>query len=336
MTNRALTSKRPKALIAGAGFVLIGAVIIIAAQLSSTPAPDGMVWIPSGEFWMGTDDGPMDERPCHRVRVDGFWMDRTEVTNSQFAEFVKATNYVTVSEQQPDPKKYPGAKPELLVPGSAIFAVPDGEIDLNGPPVWWKYVPGACWKHPEGPGSTIEGRENHPVVHIAWDDAAAYAKWAGKRLPTEAEFEYAARGGLDRKPFIWGDDHPGKNGKWQANIWQGRFPIENTCLDGFKTTAPVGSFPPNGFGLVDMSGNVWEWCQDWYDEGYYRRSPKVNPKGPEQGQRTLEGDEPSRVRRGGSFLCCDDYCRRYVPNARDKNPPDSSASHTGFRCVKDR
>jgi formylglycine-generating enzyme required for sulfatase activity len=296
-------------------------------------APDGMVWVPGGEFWMGTDDGPADERPRHKVYVDGFWMDQTEVTNAQFAKFVAATGYKTVAERPPDPKDYPGAKPENLVPGSAVFVVPPGEVRLDGPPVWWKYVPGANWRHPDGPNSSIAGKDNYPVVHIAWEDAAAYAKWAGKRLPTEAEWEFAARGGLDRKQFTWGDElTPG--GKWMTNSWQGQFPKEDTAKDGFTNVAPAKSFPPNGYGLYDTSGNVWEWCADWYDSQYYRRSPAKNPPGPDFSPGGLqEPDKPSRVRRGGSFLCADNYCRRYLPAARDENPPDSSASHTGFRCV---
>jgi formylglycine-generating enzyme required for sulfatase activity len=298
------------------------------------PAPEGMVWVPGGEFWMGSDDGPADERPRHKVYVDGFWMDQTEVTNAQFAKFVAATGYKTVAERPPDPKDYPGAKPENLVPGSAVFVTPEGEAPLDGPPVWWKYAPGADWRHPDGPGGSIADKDNYPVVHIAWEDAAAYAKWAGKRLPTEAEWEFAARGGLDRKEYVWGNDlNPG--GQWMANTWQGAFPKENTAKDGYKGLAPVKSFPPNGYGLYDISGNAWEWCADWYDAEYYRRSPARNPQGPDHspGGRQ-EPDKPSRVRRGGSFLCADNYCRRYLPSARDENPPDSSASHTGFRCVK--
>jgi formylglycine-generating enzyme len=298
------------------------------------PAPEGMVWVPGGEFWMGTDDGPPDQQPRHRVYVDGFWMDRTEVTNAAFEKFVASTGYATISERKPDPKLYPDAPPDKLVPGSAVFVAPASDIPLDNPLGWWKYVPGACWKHPEGPGSSIKGRENHPVVHIAWADAQAYCEWAGKRLPTEAEWEFAARGGLDRKEYCWGDEEkPG--GKYQANYWQGRFPVENTAADGFRGVAPVGSFPPNGYGLVDVAGNAWEWCADWYDADYYRHSPSRNPQGPDHspGGR-MDPTLPSRVRRGGSFLCSDNYCRRYLPAARDENPPDSSASHTGFRCVR--
>ncbi|MFO0809254.1 MAG: formylglycine-generating enzyme family protein [Gemmataceae bacterium] len=297
------------------------------------PAPEGMLWIPGGEFWMGSNDGPDDERPRHLVYVDGFWMDRTEVTNEQFGQFVKATGYVTIAERIPDAAKYPNAPKENLVPGSAVFVPQEQEAHLSSPPVWWQYKPGACWRKPLGPNGPA-AEPTHPVVHIAWDDAAAYCQWAGKRLPTEAEWEFAARGGLDRKAYCWGDElRPG--GKFMANTWQGPFPIRNSREDGYERTAPVGSYPPNGYGLVDMSGNAWEWCSDWYDAKYYSYSAARNPKGPDRspGGATSNG-EPSRVRRGGSYLCADNYCRRYLPTARDENPPDSAAEHTGFRCVK--
>jgi formylglycine-generating enzyme required for sulfatase activity len=323
------------------GFAVVAFVAVAAlGDRPWRPAPDGMVWIPGGEFQMGNDAGAEDEQPRHRVQLSGVWMDSYEVTNAQFAKFVDATNYVTISERQPDPAKYPDAKPENLVPGSAVFVRPEGDVDpfapFDGPhPPWWKFVKGANWRHPEGPDSSIDGKENHPVVQIAWDDAVAYAKWAGKRLPTEAEWEYAARGGLDQKTFCWGDEmKPG--GKCMANVWQGTFPTTNTVEDGFRLTAPVGSFPPNGFGLHDMAGNVWEWCADWYSSGYYWRSPLKNPPGPAEGSLGDDSGQMQRVRRGGSFLCAENYCRRYLPSARDKNPPDSSANHTGFRCVKDR
>ena len=249
-------------------------------------APDGMVWIPGGVFWMGCADcGMPDALPLHLVEVDGFWMDRTPVTNAQFAEFVKATGYVTIAEQSPDPKDFPGAPPDMLVPGSAVFIQPSSEVPLDNHLRWWRYVKGASWKNPDGPGSTIEGREDHPVVHIAWTDAVAYARWAGKRLPTEAEFEFAARGGLDRKPYSWGDElKPG--GNWPANIWQGRFPVKNAVEDHYARTSPVTAFAPNGFGLHDVGGNVWQWCSDWYRPDYFESISKEggvirNPQGPQ-------------------------------------------------------
>jgi formylglycine-generating enzyme required for sulfatase activity len=296
------------------------------------PAPEGMVWVPGGKFLMGADDASMaDARPLREVVVSGFWMDRTEVTNRQFAQFVKETAYITVAERKPDAKDIPNAAPEQLVPGSIVFTPPAKPVSYENPLIWWRYVPGASWRHPDGPQSSIEGKEDHPAVHISWYDAVAYARWAAKRLPTEAEWEMAARGGKPRARFVWGDELlPG--GKWQANIWEGNFPDRNTLADGFARTAPVASFPPNGFGLYDMSGNVWEWCADWYRPKYDPRDC-VNPQGPSSG---FDPDEPGikkRVQRGGSFLCCDQYCTRYLPGARGKGAVDSGASHVGFRCV---
>lgn len=291
-----------------------------------------MVWIPAGTFWRGSAESP-DSQPVNEVELDGFWLDRTEVTNAQFAAFVKATGYMTVAERPPDPAQFPGAPPELLVPGSIVFTPRGGETDLSRPLSWWSYVPGADWRHPEGPQSSIEARADHPVVHVCWEDAAAYARWAGKRLPTEAEWEYAGRGGLDRKRYAWGDELlPGA--RWQANIWQGRFPSENSREDGFSATAPVGTFPPNGFGLHDMSGNVWEWCEDWYRPDAYRSSPAKRPKGPESSFDPMEPGVAKRVQRGGSFLCSDTYCVRYEVGARGKGAPDSAANHVGFRCAR--
>jgi sulfatase modifying factor 1 len=318
------------------GLALCFAVTAVAAGFWFAGDPEGMVWIPPGEFWMGSDEFP-DARPVHRVYVDGFWMDRTEVTNEQFAKFVKATGYQTIAERQPDPKDFPDVDPKELAPFSAVF-VPPAQCtaeECRDCTKWWKPTHGACWKHPEGPGSTIEGREKHPVVHIAWEDAVAYAKWAGKRLPTEAEWEYAARGGLDRKPFYWGDElRP--DGKWMANIWQGKSPCENTAEDGFEGTAPVGSFPANAFGLYDMAGNAWEWCSDWYQPSYdvapggFRR----NPQGPSFSIDTHGRNEPKRVQRGGSFLCSDIYCARYRAGGRMEGEPKTGLAHTGFRCVR--
>jgi formylglycine-generating enzyme len=299
--------------------------------------PTGMVWIPGGTFTMGEPTSQDQDAPRHTVAVQGFWMDRTEVTNDQFAKFIAATNYQTVAERTPSAEQFPGVPAEKLVPFSACFACCDvNPNEAGGLPPWWAMTPGASWKHPEGPGSSIVGRGDHPVVHVAWEDAAAYAKWAGKRLPTEAEWEFAARGGQDKMTFTWGNDVPGTNGKYFANTFQGKFPASDSAADGFSATAPVGSFPANGYGLVDMSGNAWEWCHDWYAANYYTRSPNQNPQGPEFGDADPGDGQPQRVRRGGSFLCADAYCRRYLPGTRDKNPPDSSANHTGFRCVKDR
>jgi formylglycine-generating enzyme len=302
-------------------------------QPPDEPAPDGMVWVPGGTFWMGADDpSQSDANPVHEVKVAGFWMDRTEVTNRQFARFVAATGYITVAERKPDPKDFPGAPLEKLVPGSIVFTPPVGRVSFDDPLIWWRYVPGANWRHPEGPASTIVGKDNHPVVQVCWYDAVAYANWAGKRLPTEAEWEYAARGKLARTRYTWGDERrPG--GKPQANTWDGDFPGRNTGDDGYSQTAPVGSFPPNTRGLFDMSGNVWEWCSDWYRPSY-EKTPHENPLGPESSFDPGEPNVPKRVQRGGSFLCADNYCTSYVPGARGKGAPDSSASHIGVRCVR--
>jgi len=310
--------------------------------------PPGMVWVPGGEFTMGSDSdlGWPDEKPAHRVRVDGFWMDGTEVTNAQFRRFVEAASYLTTAERSPDvdailSQMPPGTPPppkEKLVPGSLVFRKTDGPVDLRDYSRWWKWTPGACWKHPEGPGSTTEGREDHPVVQVSWDDAVAYAAWAGKRLPTEAEWEFAARGGLEGKPYVWGDE-PFSEEQPQANIWQGEFPWKNTARDGYEGTAPAGSYAPNGYGLYDMAGNVWEWCADWHDRDLYKkragRGVVVNPTGPERSSDRTRPYTPQHVQRGGSFLCNDAYCSRYRPSARRGCPPDAGMSHVGFRCVRD-
>jgi formylglycine-generating enzyme required for sulfatase activity len=306
-----------------------------------------MVWIPGGEFTMGTDSelGWPDERPAHRVRVDGFFMDETDVTNAQFREFVEATGYVTTAEKPPDeeeimrqvPPGTPRPPKEKLVPGSLVFTPTSGPVGLQDFSQWWRWTPGADWKHPEGPDSDIDGKDDHPVVHVSWDDAVAYAKWAGKRLPTEAEWEFAARGGLDNKPYVWGDDPPADT-NIRANIWQGHFPYENTAKDGYLRTSPVKAFPPNGYGLYDMSGNVWQWCSDWYDRELYRKRAgkgvTANPKGPDRSLDPQRPFMPQRVQRGGSFLCHDSYCSRYRPSARHGCSYDSGMSHVGFRCVK--
>jgi formylglycine-generating enzyme len=294
--------------------------------------PEGMVWIPGGMFWMGGDDGSMgDAGPVHEVTLDGFWIDRTEVNNRQFAAFVAATGYVTVAERRPDPRDFPGVPPEKLVPGALVFTPPAGEVSLENPLAWWSYVPGANWRHPEGPSSSIDGKDDYPVVQVCWDDAGAFAGWARKRVPTEAEWEFAARGGKARTPFVWGDElRPG--GKWQANTWQGHFPDHGSPEDGFGRAAPVGSFPPNAFGLFDMAGNVWEWCSDWYRPGYDITQTR-NPPGPSSSFDPDEPRVPKRVQRGGSFLCTDQYCGRYRPGARGRGAVDTASSHVGFRCV---
>jgi sulfatase modifying factor 1 len=326
----------------GAGTPAADSASAAAASVNKTsppgPAPEGMVWVPGGTFWMGCADCEMpDALPVHLVTVDGFWMDQAPVTNAEFARFVKATSYVTIAERRPDPKDFPGAPPDMLVPGSAVFTPPAAGVPLDDHLQWWRYVKGASWKHPEGPGSTTQGREDHPAVHVAWDDAAAYAKWAGKRLPTEAEFEFAARGGLDRRRYAWGDElKPG--GKWEANIWQGRFPVQNAVEDRYASTSPVTAFAPNGFGLYDMGGNVWQWCADWYRPDYFGKlaagSAVRNPQGPADSVDPQEPGIPKRVQKGGSFLCSDQYCARYLVGSRGKGATDSGSSNVGFRCVK--
>jgi sulfatase modifying factor 1 len=290
----------------------------------------------------GGPDTMDDARPVHRVYVDGFWMDATEVTNEAFAEFVAATQYVTVAERKPRPEDYPGVPVDKLVTGSVVFTPPDRPVSLGNPLAWWSYLPGADWRHPEGPGSNLTGRGKHPVVHIAYEDAEAYAKWAGKRLPTEAEWEFASRGGLAGKRYIWGDElQPG--GRWMGNIFEGAFPHQNTGADGYTGTAPVGHYDANGYGLYDMAGNVWEWCSDWYRPDTYalqvaaaRGGVVRNPTGPERTDSydPQERGMPKRVQRGGSFLCTDQYCTRYMLGSRGKGAPDTGSNHLGFRCVQ--
>lgn len=318
------------------------------APMPPEPHPPGMVWVPGGEFLMGSDDPESlpDEQPVHQVYVDGFWMDETEITNAQFRTFVEATGRLTTAERTPTveeimaqlPPGSPEPDPDSLVAGSLTFRLPRGDEPADRVLDWWMWTPGADWRHPFGPDSSIEGLDDHPVVHISYDDARAYAKWAGKRLPTEAEWECAARGGLMQNTYAWGNiKHP--DGAHRANIWQGNFPRENTVEDGFIATAAVKSFPPNRFGLYDMSGNVWEWCADWYRPDTYEADAsnggalRVNPTGPDSSFDPREPTVPKRVTRGGSFLCSDSYCLGYRPGARMKTSPDTSLVHTGFRCV---
>jgi formylglycine-generating enzyme required for sulfatase activity len=305
-----------------------------------------MAWIPGGEFSMGAQNmgemndvgmkATLDSRPVHRVYVDGFFMDKTDVTNMQFAEFVKATGYVTVAERKPDAKDFPGAPPENLVAGSVVFSPPGHPVPLNNHFQWWNYVPGANWRHPLGPDSSIAGKENYPVVHIAYVDALAYAKWAGKRLPTEAEWEFAARGGLTGKLYFWGDEFR-PQGKWMANTHQGHFPDKDTGDDRYVGIAPVARFPANGYGLYDMAGNVWQWTSDWYRPDYYQQLKAAgvarNPQGPDTSFDPSEPGQPKKVHRGGSFLCTDQYCSRYMVGTRGKGEPDTGTNHLGFRCV---
>jgi formylglycine-generating enzyme len=313
------------------------ATLHVACGAKPVAAPQGMVRIPGGTFRMGCADcGMPDAEPVHPVAVDGFWMDETPVTNTQFGAFVNATGYVTIAERKPDANDYPGVPTEKLVAGSACFKPPSGPVPLDDPNAWWTYQPGANWKHPEGPGSSLEGRDDHPVVHIAWDDAQAYATWAGKRLPTEAEYEFAARGGLDGQRFAWGDELKPR-GAWAANIWQGRFPSDDTGEDGYRSTSPVKAFPPNGYGVYDVGGNVWQWCADWYRPDYFAQLKSQgtarNPKGPIDSADPQEPGIPKRVQKGGSFLCSDQYCARYLVGSRGRGATDSGGVNVGFRCV---
>jgi len=307
----------------------------------------GMVLIPGGVFEMGGDNEQAmpDEFPKHRVRVDSFYMDATEVTNAQFKKFVDATGYITTAERKPDweelkkalPPGTPKPPDSVLVAASLVFKQTDGSVRLDDYTQWWEWVPGADWKHPQGQGSDIMGKENYPVVHISWYDAIAYCKWAGKRLPTEAEWEYAARGGLTNHIYPWGNEHINA-GRPKANTWEGKFPYLNEVKDGYVLAAPVKSFAPNGYGLYDMSGNVWEWCSDWYHADYYqtlRNGIAKNPEGPEKSFDPVDPYTPKKTIRGGSFLCNEIYCSGYRVARRMKSSPDTGMEHTGFRCVKD-
>jgi formylglycine-generating enzyme required for sulfatase activity len=349
-----VTRPKPEAPSSAKADAFSSASMFVPTIPNNTPAPasapEGMAWIPGGEFSMGSDAASeslcglpgvtRDALPIHRVYVDGFWMDKTEVTNEQFEEFVKATGYITVAEQKPTKEEFPTAPPENLVAGSTVFTPTPQSVKLDDYFQWWSYVPGADWRHPTGPDSDLKGREKYPVVQIAYEDAAAYAKWAGKRLPTEAEWEFGARGGVAGKLYAWGDElKPG--GKFQANIYEGKFPLTDgdTGEDGFKGIAPVAQFPPNAYGLYDVAGNVWEWCSDWYRPDTYARFKLAggvarNPQGPDSPYDPAEPAEKKRVHRGGSFLCTDQYCTRYMVGTRGKGEVRTGSNHVGFRCVK--
>jgi formylglycine-generating enzyme len=300
-------------------------------SVATEAPPKGMVAVPGGTFAMGSANFYPEEQPVRPVAVDGFWIDEHPVTVAEFRRFTKASGYVTAAEIAPDAKDYPGADPELLVPGSLVFHRTSGPVPLNDFRNWWGWVPGADWRHPEGPDSTLDGRQLHPVTHVAYADAIAYAAWAGKELPTEAEWEYAARGGLDGATYPWGDDFaPG--GKMMANTWQGGFPWQNLLLDRFERTSPVKSFPANGYGLYDVSGNVWEWTAD-----FYREQPHATaccaPQNPRVDEPQTAEAIPRRVIKGGSHLCAPNYCLRYRPAARQGEAIDTSTCHLGFRCI---
>jgi formylglycine-generating enzyme required for sulfatase activity len=296
---------------------------IVRTEMQEPDVKEHMVELPAGAFRMGSEDFYPEERPVREVTVDRFWIDRHPVTVAEFRRFVKETGYVTAAERAPEAVDYPDADPELLVPGSLVFRPTNGPVDLDDYRNWWAWAPGADWRHPEGPDSNVGGRERHPVTHVAYADAAAYADWAGKSLPTEAEWEYAARGGLERAVFTWGDEFAPR-GRMMANTWQGEFPWQNLLLDRYERTSPVETYPPNGYGLYDMAGNVWEWTQDWFEVPNGRsccapeRAPELFPR---------------RVIKGGSHLCAPNYCLRYRPAARQGEAIDTSTSHIGFRCV---
>ena len=336
-------------------FLLAFALLLCGCQSDSsnknTP-PDlkkanGMILIPAGTLHMGGDNEQADpnEFPKHDVELKSFWMDEAEVTNAQFAAFVEATGYVTVAERAINweemketlPPGTPKPADSLMQPGALVFHATDQPVPLDDPSVWWQWTIGANWRHPEGPGSSIKGKMDHPVVQIAWEDAMAYAKWAGKRLPTEAEWEWAARGGQPTTVYPWGNDDPTTTPP-KANFWQGLFPYQNTLKDGFYTTAPVKSFPPNGYGLYDMAGNVWEWCSDWFDFNYYKnpQAAQANPQGPEHAYNPYMPYLQEKVMRGGSFLCNEDYCSGYRNSRRMGSSPDTGLNHAGFRCVKEK
>ncbi len=313
-----------------------------ATDQSTEQAPfRDMVWIPGATYLMGSDKHYPEERPVHRVSVDGFWIDRYPVTNERFARFVEATGHVTFAEIPPDPAQYPGALPHMLYAGSLVFVKPDGPVDRRNYANWWTFMRGADWRHPQGPESSIQLRAQHPIVHVTFGDAEAFAKWEGKALPTEAEWELAARGGLDGAEFAWGDSFLVSD-RHLANTWQGEFPWQNLVRDGYEGTSPVGEFPPNGYGLYDMIGNVWEWTTDWYVPKHPNEVVKAcctphNPRGPREDESydpcQVEVRIPRKVIKGGSHLCAPNYCRRYRPAARFPEPIDTSTCHVGFRCI---
>jgi len=305
----------------------------------SRPPAENMVWISGGTFLMGSDRHYAEEAPAHKVKIASFWISAYAVTNAEFGRFVDATGYVTVAERPADPADYPGAQPELLVPASVVFKKTRGPVDLGNPYNWWRYVAGADWRHPRGPDSSIDDLLDHPVVHVAFEDVEAYARWRGQDLPTEAEWEFAARGGLEEAEFTWGNEYM-PNGTPMANTWQGEFPWQNRVEDGFEWTAPVGSFPPNGYGLYDMAGNVWEWTTDRYQDHVRIKSACCTIDNPRGGERDESRDPrmptikiPRKVMKGGSYLCAPNYCRRYRPAARMPQPVDTSTCHLGFRCI---
>ena len=312
----------------------------VAARSAAGVGRKEMIWLDGGLFQMGSSRHYPEEAPPHPVKVDGFWIDRTPVTNKQFTDFVEATRHVTSAEIAPDPADYPGALPELCFPGSLVFSPPDHPIGVSDWSRWWEFKLGADWRHPYGPESSIDDLMDHPVVHVTHHDASAFAKWAGKRLPSEAQWEYAGWGGTVDSQFAWGDDlEPG--GQHFANVWQGEFPWQNTSADGYDRTSPVGSYPPNGYGLLDMIGNVWEWTDDWYRASHpaAKDKPCCIPENPRGGPESDSHDRcdqaviPRKTLKGGSHLCAPNYCQRYRPAARHPQPIDTSASHIGFRCV---
>lgn len=313
-------------------------------RASGDTSTAGMRLIPGGSFLMGGDNeqASADEYPKHEVTINSFWMDETEVTNAQFQKFTVATGYITTAERKPDweelkktlPPGTPKPPDNMMVAAALVFKQSDRAVDLNDYNQWWAWVPGADWKHPQGPNSSIAGKENFPVVQVSWDDAMAYCKWAGKRLPTEAEWEFAARGGLKNSIYPWGNEHV-NTGKPKANSWEGKFPYYNEKKDGYITASPVKTFTCNGCGLYDMAGNVWEWCSDWYNDSYYKTAPAANPQGPAKSFDPDDPYTPKKVLRGGSFLCNDSYCSGYRAARRMKSSPDTGLEHTGFRCVRD-